>query len=107
MLIEFRAPASQLPEPSPRERTGERARGGTARQTSPGARAVSVLAFAAAVGMVLAYALPGGTYDVVIRQEYGVVLWWGFAVAVACGLLPRVRPSRLTVVVLGALGMYA
>jgi hypothetical protein len=67
----------------------------------------SAIAFLAAAGFVLAYALPGGAYDIVIRQEYGVVIWWVLAVGFAFGLLPRVRPGRSTLLLIGALLAYA
>lgn len=58
------------------------------------ARARALVTLAAA-GVVLAYALPGGAYDIIVRQEYGLVVWWILAVGLALGVLPRARPSRL------------
>jgi hypothetical protein len=57
--------------------------------------------------VVLAYALRGGSYDLVARQEYGLLAWWVLAGGVAVGLLPRTRPSRPALVLLGAFGAYA
>src|SRR5580692_10859565 len=59
-----------------------------------------------AAGVVVAYALPGGAYDIVVRQEYGLVVWGAVAVGLAVGLLPRARPSRAVLIVLGALLAY-
>ncbi len=46
------------------------------------------------LGVVLLYALRGGSYDLVVRQENGLVVWWILAVGVAIGLFPRAGPSR-------------
>jgi O-antigen ligase len=54
---------------------------------------VSVVVFLGAAALLLAYALPGGAYDIVIRQEYGIVVWWALAVGFAVGVLPRARPA--------------
>jgi hypothetical protein len=67
------------------------------------ARTVTVLATA---GLVLAYALPNGTYDVVLRQQYGLVIWAVVALGFATGLLPRARPSRVALILAGALAAY-
>ena len=64
--------------------------------------------FAGAAGLVLVYALRGGgSYDTVVFEEHGLVIWWVLAVGVALGLLPRSRPSRSVLLLLGALGAYA
>jgi hypothetical protein len=68
---------------------------------------VSALVFVAAVGFVLAYALPGGAYDIVTRQEYGIVVWWVLGAGFAFGLLPRARLARSTLLLIGALLAYA
>jgi hypothetical protein len=60
-----------------------------------------------AAGLVVAYALPGGTYDLVTRQEYGIVLWGVLGLGWASGVLPRSRPSRLVLILLGLLAAYA
>jgi tetratricopeptide (TPR) repeat protein len=64
-------------------------------------------AFLLAAGLVIAYALPGGSYDIVVRQEYGLVLWWVIAIGVAIGLLPRSRPALPVWLLIGALTAYA
>ena len=74
------------------------------RSRSDGAsRAVTALA---AAGVIVAYAVPGGAYDLVIRQEYGLVTWAVVPVGFALGLLPRARPSRGMLIVLGTLCAY-
>jgi hypothetical protein len=66
-----------------------------------------VVAFAAGVGLVLLYALRGGSYDIVVFEEYGLVIWWTLALGIAFGVLPRARPSRVVLLLLGALLAYA
>ncbi|PZS08132.1 MAG: hypothetical protein DLM64_13180 [Solirubrobacterales bacterium] len=66
-----------------------------------------VAAFLGALGLVLVYALRGGSYDLVVFQEHGLVIWWVLAIGIAVGLLPRARPSRPALVLLGALLAYA
>jgi hypothetical protein len=51
--------------------------------------------FCAAAALVVGYALPGGAFDVVVRGEFAVGLWWLVGVAALCGLLPRARPGRV------------
>lgn len=69
-------------------------------------RLAETAAFGACAGIVIAYALPGGAYDVVVRQEYGFVVWTVLAAGFATGLLPRTRPARQTLAVLAALCAY-
>jgi tetratricopeptide (TPR) repeat protein len=70
-------------------------------------RLASAIAFAAAVGLVLVYALRGGAYDVVVFEEYGLVIWVALAAGVALGVLPRVRPPLVIWLLLAALLAYA
>ena len=99
MVVEDRAPARRFGAHGLR-----RARAG---RSAPPSRLVSVVVFLAATGLVLAYALPGGAYDIVIRQEYGLVVWWPVALGYALRLLPRTRPSRSTLLLIGSLVAYA
>jgi O-antigen ligase len=55
------------------------------------------LVFALAALLVVVYALRGGSYDNVVFAEHGLVIWW---------VLPRVRPSRSALVVVGAVLAY-
>jgi hypothetical protein len=66
-----------------------------------------LLAFAGTFGLVLLYALRGGSYDIVVFEEYGLVIWWLLAIGVAVGILPRVRPARLVLLLCGAMLAYA
>src|SRR5436190_18893114 len=70
---------------------------------TPGA----ALAFAAAAAIVLLYALRGGAYDIVVRQEYALAIWSVVALGFALGLLPRTRPSRLALVALAGIVLLA
>jgi hypothetical protein len=67
----------------------------------------SVLAFVGTFGLVLAYALRGGSYDIVAFEEYGLLIWWCLAIGIAVGVLPRVRPARLVLLLCGAMLAYA
>ena len=73
----------------------------------PRSRLASVVAFAGAAGLLLAYALPGGTYDIVVRQEYGIAIWWVLGLGFLLGLLPRARPAWPALLLIGALLAYA
>ncbi len=70
-------------------------------------RLPSALAFLAGAGLLLVYALPGGAYDIVVRQEYGLVIWWLVGAGYALRVLPRARLSRPTLLLVGALVAYA
>ena len=61
------------------------------------------ITFAAAAAAVAFYALRGGTYDLVLRQEAGIAIWWALALGLATGLLPRARPARILAVPAAAL----
>lgn len=70
--------------------------------------AARICAFLGGLGLVLLFALRGsGSYDLVVRQEYGLVIWWVIAVGVGIGLLPRARLATPARVLLGALVAYA
>lgn len=64
-------------------------------------------AFVLVAAAVLIAALEKGTYDVVTRQEGGVLVWWFLALALAAGVLPRTRPGRAGAVALAALAAMA
>ena len=87
------------------ERSDPRPAGG-ASEARP-SRLINAGVFIVAAAFLLAYALPGGAFDVVTRQQYAIVIWWMLGVGVAVGLLPRARPGRLALLLLGALAAYA
>ncbi|UUY02893.1 O-antigen ligase family protein [Svornostia abyssi] len=60
-------------------------------------------AFLLTFGGIVLLALEQGAYDVVVRQQVAVVLWWLLALAFLAGLLPRTRPATPGWVVIGAL----
>ncbi len=70
-------------------------------------RLSSAFAFGGGAALVLVYALRGGAYDIVVRQEHGLIVWWVLAVGIALGLLPRARPPRAVLLLLAALAAYA
>ncbi len=77
----------------------------TARPRALVARRALVFAIAAALPFYLA--VRNGGYDLVVRQEVGLVLWIGIAIAVAAGVLPRGhlgRPQVLPLVAILGLG---
>jgi O-Antigen ligase len=102
MLTDGETSTSRLlePEPAPKPVRSSPGRG-------RGLRAQRALAFGGALGLVLVYALRGGSYDAVVFQEHGLVIWWIVAIALALGLLPRSRPPVAALVLVGALAAYA
>ena len=52
-------------------------------------------------------AFEGGAYDIVTRQQVGIAVWWGLAVAVAFGVLPIARTTRATRTILFAMACFA
>jgi O-Antigen ligase len=70
-------------------------------------RVAGALAFVGTFGLVLAYALRGGSYDIVVFEEYGLLIWWLLAVGLAVGVLPRVRPARAVMLLCAAMLAYA
>ncbi len=65
------------------------------------------VAFSATAAAVTYYALRGGSYDIVVRQEEAIVIWLVVGLGFALGLLPRARPTRLTLVPLVAFALLA
>jgi hypothetical protein len=92
---------------SPQFQRAEPARSRPRSRPAHGPRAAQVAAFVGAAGLVLVYALRGGSYDVVAFEEHGLVIWWILAIAFALGLLPRARPSRAAIALILALVGYA
>ena len=85
----------------------EPARSRTRSRRARAPRAARVAALVGAAGLVLVYALRGGSYDLVAFEEHGLVVWWILAIAFALGLLPRARPSRSALALILALVGYA
>lgn len=71
-------------------------------------RRPAIFAFVASAALILVYALRGGgSYDLVAYEENGLFIWWILALGIALGLLPRHRPARGSLLLLGALLAYA
>src|SRR5262249_62394694 len=49
----------------------------------------------------------GGSYDLLIRQQETLAIWWVLGLGFAFGVLPRARPSRGVIVPLAALLLLA
>src|SRR3954452_3299409 len=57
-------------------------------------RISQIAAFIGTYAVLLYYALRGGSYDVIVRQEEAIVVWWIIGLGWITGLLPRVRLPR-------------
>jgi len=71
---------------------------------SPAARG---FAFALAAAVPTYYALRGGSYDIVVRQEEAIVVWLVVGLGFALGVLPRSRSPRGAAVPLAAVALLA
>lgn len=60
----------------------------------PYAGKATIAAFVVTTAAVLALALNGGGYDLVVRQEAALAAWWLLALGFAFGFLPRARPPK-------------
>jgi hypothetical protein len=74
-----------------------------ARPTTPAA----VATFVGAAALIVAYAVDGGSYDILARQQFGLVIWWVLFLGLAAGLMPARRPGAPVVLVLLALAALA
>ena len=91
-------------EPSPREVSNA-----VVREPDPRVpRAVllrRLLDFALAFGLTVFLALDGGGFDVVVRDEVGIVVWAAIAFGFVTGFFPRGRLSTGAWIALGGLGV--
>lgn len=62
--------------------------------------------WALAGGLVLYLGIDGGGYDIVVRSQVGIVLWWIVLVSAAWGILPATRPTRAGWLVLALFGGF-
>lgn len=63
-------------------------------------------AWTLAFAPVLYLGLRGGGYDIVVRGEVGIAVWWLLAAGALAGVLPVLRPGRGTLAVLGAFALF-
>lgn len=73
---------------------------------TPYRRAWCAITFLILGGLILAYSLPGGAYDIVTRQRLAIAAWSLLAAGVLSGVLPRGRFSRSALLPLAALLGY-
>jgi hypothetical protein len=74
---------------------------------APGAsRWAHAAAFLLAAALLLVHALQGGSYDVVVRSQLAILLWWTITLGAVLGVLPRTRaPLALLVAGLALAGL--
>ncbi len=60
----------------------------------PGAWLRRFIPWAAAILLSVYLGLAGGGYDIVVRSELGLIVWWVILLGVLVGLLPRQRSPR-------------
>ena len=63
-------------------------------------------AFLVPCGLTAYLALAGGGYDIVVRSELGVLVWWALLLGTIAGVLPRARLSRSAWFAVAALGGF-
>lgn len=66
----------------------------------------AVRTWALAGTLVLYLAIDGGGYDLVVRSQVGIVVWWIVLVGAAWGLLPATRWTRTAWLALGLFGGF-
>lgn len=57
-------------------------------------------------GLVLYLGIDGGGYDIIVRSQVGVVLWWIVLVSAAWGILPATRLTRAAWAALALFGGF-
>jgi hypothetical protein len=67
----------------------------------------AVSAWALAAAIVLYLAVEGGGYDIVVRGQVGIVVWWIVLIGAAWGLLPATRFTRSAWGALALFGGFA
>lgn len=111
-LLERRPRFGGAAGPVADSRVGHAANGRAPRNGShhrPPGRSVRLertIVFLVALAAPVYLALRSDGYDIVVRQEFGIVLWWSLALAFAFGFLPRARlrpGARLPLVALAGL----
>jgi hypothetical protein len=83
--------------PNPRELLGRDGLPSTARRG---------LAWGLAVLFSVYLGLSGGGYDIVVRSEIGLVIWWLVLLGVLIGLIPRARIPRAGLIATALLGGF-
>ena len=65
-----------------------------------------VAAWLLGFGVVFYLAMEGGGYDILVRNQVGIAIWWIAVVGVLVGALPIRRPNRLVLVAFGLLAGF-
>lgn len=71
----------------------------------PATRTALVVTFVIAAAAAVGAAADGGSYDLVVRQEGALWLWWTITLLAVAAVLPRNRPGGPGLVCLVALGL--
>ncbi len=81
--------------------------GATSVVVGTSSRVQQTLAFLLPAALLVYYALKGGSYDIVVRQEEALGVWWFLGLGWLFGLFPRTQIPRLGLVTLGACALLA
>ncbi|HEX3730042.1 MAG TPA: hypothetical protein VHV47_09570, partial [Opitutaceae bacterium] len=54
-------------------------------------------------GVVAFLGIDGGGYDQLVHSQVGIAVWWVLLLGVLVGALPRLLPTRLALLAVGAL----
>ena len=91
----------------PRERPSSSARDGSTRTrllSSPGSWLPAAVGFGIPFLLIFTLAVEAGGYEVVLRSQVGIIVWWGVLFGLLAGLLPMARISRQGWFALAAFG---
>lgn len=88
---------------------GQIGRAATLAVRSRGWRAIEprfIAAWLLSFAIVLYLALDGGGYDLVVRNQVGIAVWWGVLLCGVLGLLPNRPRGRIAWIAAGGLGCF-
>lgn len=107
MEVDERCRQSKAPRQPSGSATRDQAKAKRPQRSAASRLDQSLVAFAIAAGVPLLLAFRGGSYDVVARQEFGLVLWWGIALLLVFRRLPKARLMRAAQIAVLTLLMVA
>jgi hypothetical protein len=73
---------------------------------APSSWVSNAVGFGLPFSLVLLLALEAGGYDLVLRSQVGVIVWWALLLGVATGVLPILRQTRQAGVILAVFGGF-